>query len=99
LQWLRAKAVEARETATAVGILARRPDIREKALGWLDEDTVIHVLNDALMLYLIRLHWPLIAEQWIRRPWLHRYEWLATGYMLYLYVRSRRPQSAAIGHA
>ncbi|MBM4201858.1 MAG: cation transporter [Gammaproteobacteria bacterium] len=99
VEWLQAKTREAGETAIAMRILARRPDIREKALGWLDEDTLIHVLNDALMLYLIRLHWPLIAQQWIRSPWLHRYEWLATGYMFYLYARSRRPRPAAIGRA
>jgi hypothetical protein len=90
VSWVREKWQEARETVAAMGVLARRDAVRQRARSLLSEETVIFILNDALALYLIRLHWPLITQQWIRRPWLHRYEWMASGYLMYLFVRSRR---------
>jgi hypothetical protein len=90
--WVRAKLREARETVTAMGILARRQDIRQRARSLVSEDTVILVLNDVLVFYLIKLHWRLIARDWVRQPWRYRYEWLAVSYMIYLLLRSRRPK-------
>lgn len=57
------------------------------------EATVIEFLNDVLVLYLIKLHWHMIMQHWLRQPWRHRYEWLAAFYMIYLLVRSRRPKT------
>jgi hypothetical protein len=62
-------------------------------LSLASEDNVIHLLNDVLVVFLIKLHWHLITQHWIRRPWEHRYEWMAAGYMIYLLVRSKRPAS------
>lgn len=90
IRWIRGKWQEARETAMAMRVLARRAGVRERAQVLLNEETVIFVLNDVLALYLIKLHWPLMAQQWIRSPWVHRYEWMASGYLVYLFVRSRR---------
>lgn len=92
VRWVRTKLQEARETVTAMSILARRQTVQQKALALLDEDTIIHYLNDVLLIFLIKLHWTQIRTQWIRQPWLHRYEWLAASYMMYLLVRSRRPK-------
>ena len=91
IRWLRAKAQEARETVTAMKVLARRQSVQQKAASLLDNDTVIHYLNEVLVIFLIKLHWPQIRNQWIKQPWLHRYEWMAAAYMIYLLVRSRRP--------
>jgi hypothetical protein len=91
MRWLRSKWQEARETAMAMKVLSQRADVRERAQSLFKEETVIFILNDALALYLIKLHWPLMSQQWIRNPWLHRYEWMASGYLVYLFVRSRRP--------
>lgn len=93
VQWLRSKAREARETVTAMSILARRQSLQQKALAAFDEDTVIHFLNDALLIFLIKLHWPQIRHFWIKQPWVYRYEWMAASYLLYLMVRSRRPKN------
>jgi len=89
-RWLRGKVQEARETVAAMGVLARREAVQQRARSVLSEDNVIFALNDVLAVYLIKLHWPLITQQWIRRPWLHRYEWMAAGYLMYLFARSRR---------
>lgn len=93
IRWFRSKIQEARETATAMRILVRRQTVQQKALALLDEDTIIHYLNDVLLIFLIKLHWTRIRYQWIKQPWLHRYEWLAASYMIYLLVRSRRPKN------
>ncbi len=93
IRWVRAKLQEARETVTALGIVARREAVRQRALSLANEDTVILFLNDALVLFLIKLHWHLITQHWIRQPWRYRYEWMAASYMIYLLVRSRRPKN------
>ena len=89
--WLRAKIQEGRETAAALRVLSRRPEIRRRIGSVTSEEILVPLLNDALLFFLVKLHWPMISQQWSRQPWRHRYEWLATGYMLFLYARSRRP--------
>jgi hypothetical protein len=46
-----------------------------------------------LVLYLIKTHWHLIIQHWLKRPWQFRYEWSAAIYMIYLLVRSKKPKS------
>ncbi len=93
VRWVRGKLQETRETVTAMGIVVRREATRQRVLSLANEDTVIQFLNDALVLYLIKLHWHLITQHWIRQPWRYRYEWMAASYMVYLLVRSRRPKN------
>ena len=93
IEWLRAKGQEAQETVMALKILARRQSVQQKAASLLDNDQVIHYLNDVLVIFLIKLHWPQIRHQWIRQPWMYRYEWLAASYLIYLLARSRRSGS------
>jgi hypothetical protein len=50
-------------------------------------------LTDILVLYLIRLHWHPITQMWLKRPWLYRYEWMATVYMIFLLMRSKLPKN------
>lgn len=64
------------------------------AIPWLKESTVVEFLNDALVLFLIKLHWHMITQHWLRQPWRYRYEWLAALYLIYLLVRSRRPKKS-----
>ncbi len=49
-------------------------------------------LVDVLVLYLIKAHWHLITQHWLKRPWQYRYEWLAALYMIFLLVRSKKPK-------
>jgi hypothetical protein len=88
--WVRDKLQEARETVTALGLMARSGF---KALNqrprWVTE-----FLNDLLMLYLIKIHWHHILTLWLPNPWRYRYEWAATFYLIYLSVQSRLPKPA-----
>ncbi len=55
------------------------------------EKVVINFLNDILTFYLIKVHWDLITKQWLKQPLRYRYQWLSTIYLIFLLVRSRRP--------
>lgn len=89
-EWVKAKLQEARETVTALGILAGggMKAINSKP-RWMTE-----FMNDLLMLYLIKLHWHHILYLWLPNPWQHRYEWMATFYLIYLSVQARLPKPA-----
>ncbi|MGZ8216169.1 hypothetical protein [Methylomagnum sp.] len=89
-EWVREKLQEARETVTALGILAGGgfKAVSQKP-RWMTE-----FFNDLLMLYLIKLHWHHILYLWLPNPWQHRYEWMATFYLIYLSVQARLPKPA-----
>lgn len=89
--WLRARLGGARGSS----LVARPSDAIDAGdpVPMIRESTVIEFLNDVLVLYLIKLHWHMIMQHWLRQPWRHRYEWMAAFYMIYLLVRSRRPKT------
>ncbi|QXP82788.1 heavy-metal-associated domain-containing protein [Methylococcus sp. Mc7] len=92
--WLREKAREAGETLAAMKIVARRTMKNSpKLLTPAQERGFIEFFNDVLVLYLIKLHWHLITQHWLRQPLRYRYEWMAVFYMIFLLVRSRRPRN------
>jgi len=91
-RWLHAKIVAAQETAQAARVLGKIGTRGPKALFKDPEKAVIDFLNDILVLYLIKVHWNRITQQWLVKPIAHRYEWLATFYLFFLLVRSRRPK-------
>ena len=93
LGWLKAKYQEAKETVTALGIIARGANKAKSTLVGPDpEKFAIEFFTDLLVLYLIRLHWHLIMGHWIKNPWQYRSEWMATVYMVFLLVRSKKPK-------
>jgi hypothetical protein len=51
---------------------------------------MIDFFNDILVLFLIKLHWTNITQQWLLKPLKYRYEWMALFYMFFLLVRSRK---------
>jgi hypothetical protein len=91
-RWMRGKLQEARETFDALGIVARRLSKRGGSLTGNGEKLALEFFTDALVLYLIKVHWHLITQHWLKRPWQYRYEWLAAWYLIYLLVRSKRPK-------
>lgn len=91
-RWLDGKIVAAKETAQAAKIIGTLSTKGPKALIKNPEKAVIDFLNDILVLYLIKSHWPRITQQWLPKPLVYRYEWLATFYLFFLLVRSRRPK-------
>lgn len=85
-RWLQGKSQEARETADALRIVARH------RLGspWMAPGATRTVLNDLLIIYLIKTHWALIYRYWLRQPFEHKNHWVALTYLVFLLVRARR---------
>lgn len=87
-RWFRQKAQEAQETTQALGILAQAGlKAMNRRPRWVTE-----FMNDLLMLYLIKIHWHHILYLWLPNPWRHRYEWMATFYLIYLSVQAKLPK-------
>jgi hypothetical protein len=93
--WIGEKVNNLRDTVAAFGILARGAgrsgSVRPSSV--LESRYVNEFFTDALVLYLIRLHWHMITQHWLRQPWVYRYEWTAALYLIYLLVRSKRPKT------
>ena len=88
--WMDEKMAEVRETWQATGVIVRQV---VRASGGFPRATWFNdFLNDLLMLYLIKMHWPSITQFWLPHPWRYRYEWMATFYLIYLQVKSRLPK-------
>ncbi|QPK63236.1 hypothetical protein IVG45_20915 [Methylomonas sp. LL1] len=91
-RWFGEKVTAAKETAQAAKLLGKLSSKGPTALIKDPEKAIIGFLNDILVLYLIKVHWTRITQQWLVKPFVHRYEWLATFYLFFLLVRSRRPK-------
>ena len=91
--WWGAKVTAAKETAQAAKLLGKLASQGPKALVRDPEKAIIDFLNDILVMYLIKIHWTRITQQWLVKPFTHRYEWLATFYLFFLLVRSRKRKS------
>jgi hypothetical protein len=89
-RWLDEKMLAAKETAQAARVIGKISTKGPKALINNPEKAVIDFLNDILVLYLIKVHWTRITQQWLVKPIVHRYEWMATFYLFFLLVRSRK---------
>jgi len=89
-RWFDNKLTAAKETAQAAKVLGKLGTKGPRALINNPEKAIIDFLNDILVLYLIKVHWNRITQQWLVKPFVHRYEWLATFYLFFLLVRSRR---------
>ena len=91
-RWLREKYQEAKETVTAAGILARAGRRGGRAGSFPSSKAITDFFTDILVLFLIKLHWHQITNVWLRQPWVYKYEWTATFYLIFLLMRSRLPQ-------
>lgn len=89
-RWFGEKYQAAQETAQAAKLLGKIGTQGPRALFNDPEKAIIDFLNDILVLYLIRVHWTRITQQWLVKPLAHRYEWMAVFYLFFLLVRSRR---------
>jgi hypothetical protein len=63
----------------------------------LSEKAVINFANDIVAFYLIRVHWNLITQHWLKSPLRHADVWLTVFYLTFLLVRYRKaaPRSPA----
>lgn len=89
-QWAKEKYSDAKETLQAAKIITKLGMGKQKALINDPEKALIEFFNDVLVLFLIKLHWTQITQQWILKPIKYRYEWMALFYMVFLLVRSRK---------
>lgn len=69
------------------GIQARVQPVLESALT---EKAIINFLNDLIAFYLVRVHWDLITQRWLRQPLKFRNAWLTVFYLVFLLVRYRK---------
>ncbi len=56
----------------------------------LSEKAVINFLNDLVAFYLIKTHWELISQRWLKDPLKYGNAWLTTFYLVFLLVRYRK---------
>jgi hypothetical protein len=89
-RWAKEKLDEAKETVQAAKVLTKLGINKPKAFLKDPEKSIIDFLNDILVLFLIKLHWGEITQNWLVKPLKYRYEWMALFYMFFLLVRSRR---------
>ena len=91
-RWVNEKYGDVKETVQAAKVVTKL-SIRKPTL-FVDnpEKAVINFFNDILVLYLIKLHWVRITQEWIPNPWAFRTQWTAVFYLFYLLMRSRRPK-------
>ncbi|MGV0950864.1 MAG: heavy-metal-associated domain-containing protein [Azonexus sp.] len=61
----------------------------------LTEKSVINFANDIVAFYLIRVHWNLITQHWIKAPLQHGSAWLTVFYLTFLLVRYRKGAAPA----
>lgn len=91
-RWASDKYGDAKETLHAAKVITKLGMKKPNGLVKDPEKAIIDFFNDILVLFLIKLHWPQITKEWLPRPWVHRYEWMAVFYMFYLLMRSRKPK-------
>jgi hypothetical protein len=90
VRWVRGKAQEMRQATAALQQLSLTRFKKVPAV-LKDPGKALHeFLTDVIVLYLIRVHWDRITQQWLRSPFRYRYEWLAVFYLTYLMVRARQ---------
>ncbi len=90
--WLKGNYRRAKETLSALRLVPHKGPGPRPVMTKEREQFAVDFLTDILVLYLIKLHWNMIYHAWLRRPWQYRYEWMATFYLIFLLVRSRKPK-------
>lgn len=101
LQWLKdktgnlkAKAADWKSKAKLLSQFASGQTKGKSVLqGMLSEKSVTNFFNDIVVFYLVKTHWELINQKWLKEPLKYRNAWLTTFYLVFLMVRYRK-QSA-----
>ena len=60
----------------------------------LTEKAIINFLNDLVAFYLVKVHWELISQRWLKDPVRHANAWLTVFYLMFLLVRYRKSIAA-----
>ncbi len=60
----------------------------------LTEKAIINFLNDLVAFYLVKVHWELISQRWLKDPVKNANAWLTVFYLMFLLVRYRKSIAA-----
>jgi hypothetical protein len=60
----------------------------------LTEKAIINFLNDLVAFYLVKVHWELISQRWLKEPVKNANAWLTVFYLMFLLVRYRKSSAA-----
>lgn len=94
LQWLKDKTGNLKAKAKLLSQLASGQSRGNPVLqNILSEKSVTNFFNDIVVFYLVKTHWELINQKWLKEPLKYRNAWLTTFYLVFLLVRYRK-QSA-----
>lgn len=94
LQWLKDKTVDLKTKARLLSQFAAAQTRGKPVLqSILSEKSVTNFFNDIVVFYLVKTHWELINQKWLKEPLKYRNAWLTTFYLVFLLVRYRK-QSA-----
>jgi hypothetical protein len=91
--WIQRLFGESKETLSAARIIFSRLLNRGENVSGESPKLVVDFFTDVLVLWLIKSHWHLIMDHWLKRPWTYRYQWSAAVYMIFLLVRSKKPKA------
>jgi hypothetical protein len=95
-------AAAAQESHQSLGLATRIDDLRERLIAAAPdrfrpmvesattEKAVTNFFNDIVAFYLIKVHWELIVNRWIKDPVKYGNAWLTVFYLVFLLVRYRK---------
>lgn len=92
LRVLRARVAHTVRPGAPAGSLQAR--LQPMLANALTEKAMINFLNDLVAFYLVKVHWELISQRWLKNPVKHADAWLAIFYLMFLLVRYRKSISA-----
>lgn len=96
LDRLKAKVAEMKMKAgVAAAVISARSNLPIKLPANM-EGWTINFLNDLVAFYLIKVHWNLILQQWVKQPFKYRNAWLTVFYLTFLMVRYRKASQKAL---
>lgn len=94
LAGLRARIERLQVPAAPAGSLQAR--LQPMLANALTEQSIINFLNDLVAFYLIKVHWNLISQRWLKDPLKHANDWLTVFYLVFLLVRYRKSIAKAV---
>lgn len=81
-----------RRSRAAPGSLQAR--LQPMLANALTEKAIINFLNDLVAFYLVKVHWELISQRWLKEPVKNANAWLTVFYLMFLLVRYRKSIAA-----
>ncbi len=91
-QGLRGRVEALRQPTAPAGSLQAR--LQPMLANALTEKATINFLNDLVAFYLVKVHWELISQRWLKNPVKHADAWLTVFYLMFLLVRYRKSIAA-----